>query len=206
MDFEIIDNVYRSRTTLLTILEMRGYNVEPFRKFSPAEIEVAGSVSETFAPLGFVAKHKDFPDQSVDVRYARVSRQKIMSFFEDIPANSQTEVIVMTLDPVTDMHHKAALELFLPPYQIHVSFFHIPHIVNNPLNHFLVPKHEIVPTSEHKALMDKFHMTSKGKFPLVRYHIDPIVRIIGGIPGDIIKITRPSPSAGWYDMYRVVSH
>ena len=96
MDFEIIDNVYRSRTTLLTILEMRGYNVEPFRKFSPAEIEVAGSISETFAPLGFVAKHKDFPDQSVDVRYARVSRQKIMSFFEDIPANSQTEVIVMT--------------------------------------------------------------------------------------------------------------
>jgi len=203
MDFEIIDNVYRSRKTLLDILELRGYIVDSFRKFSPVEIEIAGSVSDTFAPLGFTVRHKDDSSKTCEVRYARVSRQKIMSFFDEIPAK---DVIVMTLDPVTDMHHKAALELALPPRQIRVSFFHIPHIVNNPLNHFLVPHHELVPAGEQKALMERFHITSKGKFPLVRYHVDPIVRILGGLPGDIVKITRPSPSAGWYDMYRVVSH
>ena len=89
--------------------------------------------------------------------------------------------------------------------KFNVSFFSIFHIVNNPMDHVLVPKHEIVPVEEHKKIMDDNNMVSKSKFPLIRFHIDPIVRIIGGVPGDIIKITRPSPSSGEYVFYRVVA-
>jgi DNA-directed RNA polymerase subunit H len=53
--------------------------------------------------------------------------------------------------------------------------------------------------------MKKYHVASKSKFPLIRYHVDPIVRLIGAVPGNILKITRPSQTAGETVYYRCVS-
>jgi len=201
MDFETIDNVYRSRKTLMDILELRGFDTAPYQNFSPIEV-AAASVSETFAPLGFIATSKTDPKRFCDVRYARVTRQKMASFFEK-DEDTNTEIIVMTLDPVADMHHQMALRLVLK--SIRVSFFYIPHIVNNPMLHTLVPKHELVPADKEKALMESFHIRSKSKFPLIRFHVDPIIRILGGVPGNLVKITRASLSALQTETYRVIS-
>jgi DNA-directed RNA polymerase subunit H (RpoH/RPB5) len=76
-------------------------------------------------------------------------------------------------------------------------------LVINPTQHVLVPKHEIVPESEHKELMDSMYITAKSKFPEIKFHIDPIARCIGAVPGDIVKITRPSASSGVAIIYRV---
>jgi DNA-directed RNA polymerase subunit H len=73
----------------------------------------------------------------------------------------------------------------------------------NPMKHYLVPPHEIVPKEQHEGLMKTMYITQRSQFPLIRYHQDPITRVIGAIPGDILKITRPSPSAGEYTVYRV---
>jgi DNA-directed RNA polymerase subunit H (RpoH/RPB5) len=51
--------------------------------------------------------------------------------------------------------------------------------------------------------MDSLYIVSKTKFPEIKFHIDPITRCIGAVPGDIIKITRPSGSAGESIIYRV---
>ena len=72
----------------------------------------------------------------------------------------------------------------------------------NPLKHYLVPAHEIIPRDQHEVLMKGLYITQKSQFPLIRYHDDPITRVIGAVPGDLIKITRPSPSAGEYIVYR----
>ena len=39
--------------------------------------------------------------------------------------------------------------------------------------------------------------------PMIRFHEDIIARILGLVPGDIVKITRPSPQSGEYESYRV---
>ena len=87
--------------------------------------------------------------------------------------------------------------------KLRISFFNMDMIVCNPLKHILVPKHEIVPEEEHAELMKSMYITSKSKFPEIKYHIDPIARCIGAVPGDIIKITRPSASCGEAIIYRV---
>jgi DNA-directed RNA polymerase subunit H len=71
------------------------------------------------------------------------------------------------------------------------------------LKHVLVPKHEIVPEEFHKKLLDSVYITTKAKLPEIKYHIDPITRCIGAVPGDIIRITRPSQSSGETVLYRV---
>lgn len=208
MNYEDIDNIYRSRKTLLNILDIRGYNVVPYSKFSPDEILAAVPTVDDFASLGFRASQKvpaENPMTCTVLYMAAISRQKLANvFFAELFQKENSETVIMMLTPVADHHHQAALNAFLK-YKTRVSFFSVFQIVNNPMDHILVPKHEIVPLDQHKKIMDDFNMTSKSKFPLIRFHIDPIVRIIGGVPGDIIKITRPSPSSGVYEFYRVVS-
>jgi len=214
-NFTVIDAIFQSRMTLLDILEERGYDVQRYRNFTPAEaaLAVANDSVAHVAGLSFKATKKDTTDTTVcDVRYASLSRQKLDTFFDNVSDedSAQTEVIVMLLDPLADAHHACALKQYLKMKEsdnkrreLRVSFFYIYAIVVNPLKHVLVPKHEIVPPAEHKALMDSMYITSKTKFPEIKFHIDPIARCIGAVPGDIIKITRPSASSGEAVIYRV---
>jgi DNA-directed RNA polymerase subunit H len=209
-DFVFIDNVYRSRLTLLDILAARNYDVDKYRKFSPAEAAAAAS---SFGSLSFKVSKKDDESKVCEVRYGDVSRQKLESYFDDIEDDDtdNIEVIVMMTGPVSDAHHLVALKQYVKPKssgsgerrRLRVSFFNIESIVINPLNHVLVPKHEIVPQDRHKDLMDSLYITAKSKFPEIKFHADPIARCIGAVPGDIIKITRPSISAGEAVIYRV---
>lgn len=208
--FVFIDNIYRSRMTLLDILERRGYDVSKYRKFSPAE---AAAAAAAFSSLSFKVTKKNDETKVCDVRYATVTRQKLDTFFDDIEDedSENTEVIVMQIAPVADAHHMVALKQYMKMKEgetkerrkLRVSFFSIYMLVVNPLNHVLVPKHEIIQPDFHKELMDSLYITSKSKFPEIKFHIDPIARCIGAVPGDIIKITRSSPSAGESIIYRV---
>ena len=206
-NFVLIDNIYRSRMNILDILADRGYIVDKYRKFSPVEATAAVT---SFPSLSFKVSKED-EKYVCDVRYANITRQKLDKYFDDIEdENSEnTEVIVMMIVPVADAHHIVALKQYMnlkesgEKRKLRVSFFSVDTIVVNPLKHVLVPKHEILPQDQHKPLMDSMYITSKTKFPEIKFHIDPIARCIGAVPGDIIKITRPSSSAGESIIYRV---
>lgn len=213
-NFVFIDNIYRSRMTLLDILESRGYDTEKFRKFSPAEATVAAA---SIQGLSFNVVKRDNPEYKCEVRYDTISRQKLERYFNNISDDDteKTEVIVMMPTPVADAHHVSALKEYMKMKELpgddgkperrklRVSFFSIYMLVINPLHHILVPRHEIVPEAEHKELMARLHVVAKTKFPEIKFHIDPIARCIGAVPGDIVKITRPSQSSGEAIIYRV---
>jgi DNA-directed RNA polymerase subunit H (RpoH/RPB5) len=121
-------------------------------------------------------------------------------------------VIMIPNGLVSDIHHQYALNQYIKMKEnkeerrkLRVSFFSVPMLVINPLRHVLVPKHDIVPPEQHKELMESLYITSKSKFPEIKFHVDPITRCIGAVPGDIIKITRYSASAGESIIYRICS-
>jgi len=72
----------------------------------------------------------------------------------------------------------------------------------NIFEHYLVPKHEILSPEERKAVLEKYRIEPY-KLPHIKAS-DPIIRVIKAKPGDIIKITRKSPTAGEYVYYRYV--
>ena len=206
-NFVLIDNIYRSRMNILDILADRGYIVDKYRKFSPVEATAAVT---SFPSLSFKVSKED-EKYVCDVRYANITRQKLDKYFDDIEdENSEnTEVIVMMIVPVADAHHMVALKQYMnlkesgEKRKLRVSFFSVDTIVVNPLKHVLVPKHQIVPPTAHPELMSSLYITVKTKLPEIKFHVDPIARCIGAVPGDIVKITRPSSSAGESIMYRL---
>ena len=211
--FVLIDTIYRSRHTLLDILATRGYDVAQYRAFSPAEAAEA-TVGNAFTGLSFTASKADKSNGTCQVYYGLVTPGKLPVFLDEHVADDvaeHTEIIIMQQPAVTERHHLAAFQAYYHPKKeggarkVRVSYFCIDNLVINPLHHVMVPKHEIIPEEEHKALLTALYVTSKSKLPEIKFHVDPIARCIGAKPGDIIKITRPSTSAGEAILYRVCS-
>ncbi|MEM4699332.1 MAG: DNA-directed RNA polymerase subunit H [Candidatus Nezhaarchaeales archaeon] len=70
------------------------------------------------------------------------------------------------------------------------------------LEHELVPKHEVLPPEEARELLRRLGVKPE-MLPWIRSN-DPVARIIGAKPGDIVKITRRSKTAGISIAYRFV--
>jgi len=68
--------------------------------------------------------------------------------------------------------------------------------------HNFVPKHELLDQQASQALLARYNCT-KQQLPKIRFN-DPIIKMISAKPGDIIKITRNSQTAGKSVYYRVV--
>ena len=66
----------------------------------------------------------------------------------------------------------------------------------------LVPKHEVLSEEEAKELL-KILGVSKEQLPKIKAD-DPIAKEIGAKPGDIVRITRKSLTAGECVFYRLV--
>ena len=73
----------------------------------------------------------------------------------------------------------------------------------NIFKHKLVPKHEILPTEEAKELLDKYRVKLY-QLPVIKAS-DIVAIAVGAKPGDVLKITRDSATAGKYISYRYVT-
>ncbi len=73
----------------------------------------------------------------------------------------------------------------------------------NIFKHKLVPKHEILPPEKAKGLLEEYHIEP---YQLHRIKVSDVAVIaVGAKPGDIIKVTRKSSTAGKHIGYRLVS-
>jgi len=70
------------------------------------------------------------------------------------------------------------------------------------LKHAYVPKHEILPKKEADEILIKYN-AKHAQLPFI-FLSDPALRELGAKPGDVIKITRKSPTAGESIYYRYV--
>lgn len=127
-----------------------------------------------------------------------------MSLIDKVDPSTTEVIVLLTADnyPLSDSFHSKALILWNTK-KFRISFFLIDNLVNNPGEHVLVPKHERVPLKEQEELLKQVYAQKKQQLPWIVFHLDMQARILGLVPGDIVKITRPSPSAGYYTEYRV---
>jgi DNA-directed RNA polymerase subunit H len=226
---EVVDILYRSRITLLEHLENMGYDTKPYSKFSPSDIsemtKALGPPPKTANPtappltapaLQMNLKRRDDykleegePSECLIVYSLLKMKQKIVKFTNEImfakeeafmnPAT--TELIVMTMEPIVPNFHAYSAKVWYN-HSARVRYFQAACFIHNPLNHILVPKHEkLSKDDEEKVLKDNY--ARKSQFPLIRYHEDPIARLLGLMPKDMVKITRPSATSGECVIYRV---
>ena len=214
VDFEFFDHIYRSRKTLLRILADRGYDTKPYENFGSDEIEAMVIAGPQALRMDLERpKPEDSTITNCRVLYSLVKlKSKLAGFLEGLleatgteaALNPETTEVIVLLaapegEPVVDMYHSAAYDQYTKN-GLRISFFRIANLVIHPSDHVLVPKHEKM--REEDIPLPK---SERYKLPFIRFHEDMQARVLGLIPRDIVKITRPSPSSGTYTMYRICS-
>ncbi len=207
MSFELIDALYRSRLTVLSLLKSRGYNTAPYERFSVREIELMFSNDGS---LDFRAEKIDPDDKTVcHVLYYKPRFKKLNEFVDELNLSEEeaarSEFLVMLQDEIGPSHSAAANRHWLL-HKRKVHFFYLYRLVNNPLEHVLQPKFEIIPEDKHDALLKALNCTSSAQLPIMCFHGDVVTRCLGLVPGDIVKIIRPSESAGEAVVYSVCKY
>ena len=116
----------------------------------------------------------------------------------DIRKNDDKTFLFIFKEDISAQNRKSITEFF-KRHQV----FQITHLLFNVSQHSLVPKHVVMrDEAELQDLFARFHIKSKALLPSIQ-QADPMAKYLGLVPGDIVKILRPSPTAGNYNYYRV---
>lgn len=124
---------------------------------------------------------------------------ELKKFFQDQDAEISNDVLHLLIvnDKISQSNMKTLNELNLT-----MQIFNIKELQFNITQHAMVPPHEVVTDPEMiKEILESYSLKSKFQLPAIMKN-DPMSRYLGLKGGDIVKITRTSPTAGEYIVFR----
>lgn len=105
-------------------------------------------------------------------------------------------VLLVAHDKPSSINMKT-LRGILPRCQV----FELARLQYNVTKHVLVPRHEVMSDADVAEVMQRFHLRSKTQLPHI-LSSDPVAQYLALRPGQVVRVTRSSPSAGQYVSYR----
>lgn len=182
--------VVRSFQTVIEMLIDRGMDLGDLTKDSANELLDA-----------FVSNNKQLFDiiiNDIKIVYCLTSKAKwseVKKHFEDETPYSLYICIIKDKLSQNNAKMLTSLKLNMQLFDIKVLQFNIS-------RHELVPKHEIVKDeSIIKNIVQQYSLKSKFQLPII-LKTDAMAKYLGLKNGDIVKITRVSPTSGEYVVYR----
>ena len=194
-----------SRSTILEMLETRGYNIDDYKNFVPSISNI-----ETMQPI-IVSKSNEIVEVHYELTSTRTNHKnvskKVQSIMDSKNENDKKKditIIFLVSDSMTPSVKEAVRNL-TNKYAIFIQVFPIRTLMYNVTKHKMVPSHIRIPKSEYKLfvddLLDSLHIDTLEKLPKI-LESDPVAMFIGLRSGELCKIIRPSVSAGQHIVYR----
>lgn len=188
----MLDKVF---ATLCEMLSDRGMldTVEAFKSKWGSELVVAERTGAQVFKL-------DHDNKARVVFYMNSKLQKAQEFINKyIMTEVPFQLVIIVFREKMNSTHIKLIEDHSSA-ETSVQVFEVRDLMFNISKHQLVPKHEIVPVDEVQAILDKFN-AKKTQLPNI-LHTDKMARYLNVRPGQLVKITRSSPTAGEYVIYR----
>ena len=204
MSNQLINDIYKSRKTLLDILETRDFDTSEYNSFTYEELHAMIENQQ----LDFIVK-KRTSEKKVYVKYniTKLLRPpNIYDYVEDLfhienVLTKTDDLIIVNKDEPNDTMQTTIKNVWLND-GIYISVLNIARLQFNILEHTLVPKHTVLTQVEREQFITRYNITDNKQIPTISY-FSPVSLVLGIRPGDICKIERFSKTAISSDFYRV---
>lgn len=182
-------SILRSFETILEMLGDRGHNVGNITRENLAQIVELDSIKPVI----------EIKLDDVKIVYATQAKFKlaeIKKFFQD-EDEPFTLYLLVVQDTMTQSNLKSIADL-----KMNIEVYPVQRLQFNITKHMLVPKHEVIRDKVAiDAILESFKLKSRTQLPII-LKTDPIARYYGMKSGDLVKVTRNSPTAGEHVIYR----
>ena len=204
-----ITSIFKSRQTLLKLLEEQNYNTTDYEDFNINEVHVMYNNKQLDMLLS--SEEGNEKQKKVYVKYhlaKTLPRQNINDYIDDlfnleqVLSKNDTLIIVIKQEP-----HEPLLNMLRQIWEqdgIYIIVYNLERLQFNILEHSYVPKHVIMNEKEIDEMKQKYNISNNLELPEISRY-DPVAMAIGMRPGDICKIVRSSKTAITSNYYRICS-
>ena len=197
--------IYKSRTTMIELLNIQGYNVEDYETFSINEIDAMYTNNQ----LDMLVSHSE-NQRKTYVKYYLTAKQikpknlddiiEDLFLIENVLTKDDTLIIITEDEPNDTIVSK--LKYLFDHDGIFVVIHNINRLQFNILNHTLVPTCSILSPAEIADLKQKYNIHALSQLPEIsRFDPQALARSIR--PGEVCEFSRKSTTAMAYTYYRV---
>ena len=195
--------LFRIRKTVCKMLNARGYLV------AQAELDRdKDSFTEEFgeAPrrdaLTLQFDLREDPTQHIFVFFPdeeKVGVKTIKEYAKRMKDEQVNRAIIVVQQSLTPFARQSLLEC--QAQKFYIEQFQEAELLVNITDHVLVPEHILLSDEQKRVLLDRYKV-KETQLPRIQMH-DPVARYFGMRRGQVVRIIRPSETAGRYVTYRL---
>ena len=193
LQLTIDTEVARSFSVVREMLADRGLDTSSLDRVSDADVVALAATKNVF--------HVDVPSCATRIvynlnhKFKMADVKKLLLSAGEVGEPTNTQVVVVVRE--RPAQGKGVDELARD-----VQLFQVRELMYNVSRHSLVPKHEpIRDEARIEEVVKRYRLKSKFQLPLILSG-EPMARYLALKPGQLVRITRPSPSSGTYVLYR----
>jgi DNA-directed RNA polymerase subunit H (RpoH/RPB5) len=208
----LISSVYKSRSTLLDLMKMQGYNVDEYEGFSVSEVNTMKTNNQLDMIL---EKNKVNAEEKrlskIYIRYylAKSLRpQNLQEMIDDLfnieEVLTKADTLFIVVKDEVNETLSNALKHIWEQEGIFIVILNLKRLQFNIMKHKLVPPHRVLTPAETLQVKQKYNIMNDNQFPDIS-RFDPVAQAIGIRPGQVCEILRPSKTAISAPYYRICS-
>ena len=206
----LISSIYKSRTILLELMKMQGYDTNDYEGFSVNEVntmkvnnqlDMILEKRETDLDLNYKPK--------IYIRYylAKSLRpQNLQEMIDDLfnieeVLGKNDTLFIVVKDEVNETLVNTLKHIWEQD-KIFIVIQNLKRLQFNIMKHKLVPPHRVLNNAEVLVIKRRYNIMDDEQFPIIS-RLDPVAQAIGIRPGRVCEIIRPSKTAILAPYYRI---
>jgi len=194
--------LFRVYRTISNMLDKRGYMVpKALREMTPASFKEKFGENPVRENLTILVEKADDEHNQLFVFFPvdeKVGVKPIKVYTDRMRAESVTNAIMVLRVDITPFAKQAVQEM---SDSFRIEHFRESELLIDITKHQLVPEHQVLTMNEKSELLKRYRLKDS-QLPRIQAN-DPVARYYGMKRGQVVKIIRPSETAGRYVTYRV---